>query len=307
MLVVASGLLAVAGVLLATGAPLPLSIGPGPAPEPAPGDHADDGSPEAPETSGEQGNGPASNRTASEPEIDDEPDDESSRSLLLVVGDSRLTSAERELRTALEQLGFAVDLVEDHDGAQEVTSQTDVVVISKTVNSDEIADTFLETRSGLVFWEDNAQAIEQGGKVVGEAGEGTRGLGTVDVINPEHTAWHHPQAEVYVNPEAPVELRAGLEGTVQFYRAPEEMTFAPTENGRPLVAPSATWVAAYGPERGGDRYVYYVIEADAGLADGTAAHGRRVYFGLYDDTFPALTAEGRSLFEAAVEWAAASP
>jgi hypothetical protein len=228
---------------------------------------------------------------------------EATRTALLVVGDETLTEAERTLRTALEELDFTVEVIEDAASSLELAARSDVVVISKTVHSDQVADTFLETPTGVVFWEDNAQVVEQRGDREGEPSGGIRGLATIDVVNPEHTAWHHPESDVYVNPEAPEDLRAGLAGPVRFYREPAEMTFAPASDGRSLVAPSATWVAAYGS---GDSalYVYYVIEADAGLADGTRSHGRRAYFGLYDDTFPLLTPEGRSLFDAALLWAA---
>lgn len=228
---------------------------------------------------------------------------EMARTALLVVGDEMLTEAEQTLRTALEELDFTVEVIEDAASSLELAARNDVVVISKTVQSDQVADTFLETPTGVVFWEDNAQVIEQRGDREGEPSGGIRGLATIDVVNPEHTAWHHPESDVYVNPEAPEDLRAGLAGPVRFYREPAEMTFAPASDGRSLVAPSATWVAAYGSGDSG-LYVYYVIEADAGLADGTQSHGRRAYFGLYDDTFPLLTPEGRSLFDAALRWAA---
>lgn len=219
------------------------------------------------------------------------------RRLLLVVGELALTAPEQDLRTALEEFGFAVEVADDNEADAEVASAHDVVVISKSVHSVQIADRFLTTPTGVVFWEDNAQAIEQGG---------TRGLATIDVVNPESTAWHLPGTDVHVNPDAPEELRAGLSGPVTLYREPAEMTFAPVADGQSTVAPSADWVAEHA-EAGSGRYVYYVIDADAGLADGTRSHGRRVYFGLYDETFPLLTTEGRALFEAAVEWAATGP
>lgn len=224
--------------------------------------------------------------------------------LLLVVGDESLRPAEEDLLTGLEEaLGFTVEIMDDADVTDDAASRHAVVVISKSVRSEEIADKLLETQAGVVFWEDNAQVVEQGGDEVGVEGGGSRGLATIDVINPESTAWHHPATEVYVNPDAPAELRAGLSGSVSFYREPADMTFAPTVDGASTVAPSAMWIAEY-DHQGNGRYVYYVIEADAGLADGTETHGRRVYFGLYDETFPLLTEDGRALFDAAVTWAA---
>jgi hypothetical protein len=277
-----------------------------------PGSSDDVDTPPAPE-----GAGPADpvepEEPASEPEGQDDPQAterahgdrpvDTARIALLVVGDELLTDAERTLRAAIEGLGFTVEVVEDAAIGRELAARSDVVVISKTVSSELVADTFLETPAGVVFWEDNAQVIEQRGERQGEPSGGIRGLATIDVVNPEHTAWHHPASDVYVNPAAPEDLRAGLAGPVRFYRETAEMTFAPVDDGGPLIAPSATWVAAYGAGDSG-RYVYYVIEADAGLADGTPSHGRRAYFGLYDDTFPLLTPEGRSLFDAALLWAA---
>lgn len=213
---------------------------------------------------------------------------------VLVVGEEPPLSAEEEIIEAVEGLGFDVTVVLDEDVDEARDAGASVIVVSKTVSSHAIADVLLTTDSGVVFWEDNAQAIEQGG---------SGGLATIDVEDPDATDWHRGGEHVHLNPDAPEELRAGLTGRIRFYEEHDEITYAPLDGDTSTVAPSAVWVAEM-EEEGDGRYVYYVIEADAGLADGTDSHGRRVYFGLYDETFPLLTTDGRALFDAAVRWAA---
>ena len=225
------------------------------------------------------------------------------RSALLVVGGVSLNAAESEVRSVLRDDGFVVDVVEDSAVRADDADGNDVILISKTVESVAVDGTFKTTDVGVVFWEDNAQAVETGGEE-GSVGTGTPMLATIGLVNPSSTAWHAAGTDVYVNPAAPDVLRGGLTGPVRFYASRREMTFAPRENGATTLPASATWVAEYA-EAGDGRYVYYVIDENAGLADGTDRHGRRAYFGLYDASFPDLTADGLRLFRAAVAWAAA--
>lgn len=47
-----------------------------------------------------------------------------------------------------------------------------------------------------------------------------------------------------------------------------------------------------------------MYEAGDELADGTTAAGRRTWFGAYDETLYFFTADGWTLFDAAVLWTA---
>jgi hypothetical protein len=125
-------------------------------------------------------------------------------------------------------------------------------------------------------------------------------MATIDNDGSMGTAWHAEGQSVYVVPTAPPELAAGLVGAINLYTHPAQITYAPVGDLPATGEVIARW------SFGDGRVPIYVYEKGALLADGTAAAGRRVYFGLYDDTFSALTADGLALFDAAVEWAAVS-
>jgi hypothetical protein len=160
-------------------------------------------------------------------------------------------------------------------------------VISKTVESDYVGATFRDATAGVLFWEDNAQALAM--------------MATINDSSHSDTAWHSTATTVEIDGAAPAALRAGLDGQITLLQQSGEITYAPADGADSTLGVGAIRVASMG---GGDpRSVYYVYPAGATLADGSAAAGRRVFFGLYDDTYQTLSPEGHALFDAAVDWA----
>lgn len=216
----------------------------------------------------------------------------------MVVGEAgSLNASERLLRDHLRTRGYLVTTADDDDPTSH--GDQDLIVISKTVESTAVGNRYTETAAGMMTWEDNAQAIEQGGSA-DEQGTGTPMLSWIDLVNPDDTAWHAPDQTWHLDPEAPAELRAGMKGSTPIYTSTGETTYAPAG----ALPDAATVVASI--DEGDPRTTYYVYDEGAQLADGTPSPGRRVYFGLYDDTFAQLTPEGLALFDAAVSWAADS-
>ncbi|MEX2513038.1 MAG: hypothetical protein WD398_09040 [Cyclobacteriaceae bacterium] len=122
-------------------------------------------------------------------------------------------------------------------------------------------------------------------------------MGFSDNDGTEGTAWHVEGKGWHILQDVPHGLNAGLSGTLDIYHQPEEITYSP--NGSEVPA-SAIVVAELYP----DDYhkTYYAFEKGAVLGDASRAAGRRIYFGLYDDTFKSLTEEGLQLFNAAIQW-----
>lgn len=203
--------------------------------------------------------------------------------LLLVGNPGSLNESERALESRLGTLGREVR-VRDDDGFE--TGQTGgcgLVVVSKTVSSNRVGSRLRPVSCPVLFWEDNAQMIHM--------------VSTIDNDGSNGTTWHGTENDIYVRSDAPASLRAGISGEVDIYTRHDEITFAPRED----LVDDAIVVAEF-DEAGGDP-VIYALERGARLADGSSAAGRRVYFGLYDDTFRLLNAQGLALFDAAVAWA----
>lgn len=201
----------------------------------------------------------------------------------LVVGDpGALNGSEQQIGDRLEASGFDLRVVED---STIVPASCGVIVLSKTSESEDLGDRLKSAPCGIVFWEDNQQTLGM--------------LATIYNDGDQGTAWHATRDEVVVDGDAPAELRGNLTGEVEFYVSDDEITYAPDGD----LPASAIVIAELGEPTNG-RTAFYAFEADAPLADGTPAAGRRVYFGLYDDTFRLLTPDGLALFDAAVAWAA---
>lgn len=220
----------------------------------------------------------------------------SPQSILLVVGDpDSPNESEQLLRDHVDERGFEVVVADDDDSDDVAVEEHDLVIVSKTVESTKVGDAFTEASAAVMTWEDNAQAIEQDG-TPDEQDTGSGMLSWIDVVNPDDTAWHAPGEDWIVDPDAPAALRAGLSARTPVYTTADEMTYAPAGT----LPEEATVVAAFGEDEA--RVTYYVYDEGDRLADGTAAAGRRIYFGLYDDTFSQLSSAGIDLFDAAVDW-----
>lgn len=196
--------------------------------------------------------------------------------VLVVVGSPMLNVSEQLLIEHLEDLDFNVDVVDD-DALDRGRRAVDLIVVSKTVQSETVGQQLNDAAAGVLLWEDNLQRRGLMGLVMDDGSGGT--------------AWHNRGTSIVVEPGVPVEITERGAGPVTLYDAPDEITYGPSP------VPSADIVA----RTADDRAAIYTVEAGRELAVGRAA-GRRAYFGLYDDTFRRLTSEGRALFTAIVRW-----
>lgn len=195
--------------------------------------------------------------------------------------------SERTIRDRLREIDPDLVLIDDEDFVPGDTVGVDLFVVSKTVEDTLVRDGLKGCPCGVFFWEENLQML--------------RDLATVDNDGSDGAFWHKPGSRVYVRPEAPEALRAGLAGTIEFYDREAEISYGKRQD----MPPGAVLVADHGAP-GGHRAIY-AIERGATLADGTPAAGRRLFFGLHRDTYSYLTPEAASLFEAGLAWALGRP
>ena len=209
-------------------------------------------------------------------------------SVYVVVGEAGSPNgAEKALRARLETLVGAVAFLDDDRVSNNSVTGCRLVVVSKTVTSTKVGNRLKPVSCGVLFWEDNLQKLDMMATIRNDGSSGT--------------AWESRGQTLYVRSDAPSELRDGMAGSVAFYTGSGTITHSPS--GEPL--PAAAMVVAE-MNQGSSRKAIYVYDKGRPLADGSAAAGRRVYFGLYDDSFDDLTPDGLRLFDAAARWAAGS-
>jgi large repetitive protein len=203
--------------------------------------------------------------------------------ILLVVGNSaELNRSEQQIQARLESNGYHLLIINDTLEKDELNG-IDLIIVSKTVNSKSVGTRYKNVTCGFMTWEDNLQMRQFMGFSNNDGSGGT--------------AWHSKNQTWNVLSSAPNYLRAGITGEVAVFKEADEMTYSPNES---TVPKSATVVAELYP---GDYHkTYYVFEKGSILGDGSVAKGRRIYFGLYDDTFRTLNDNGLKLFDAAVVW-----
>lgn len=204
--------------------------------------------------------------------------------MYIVPHPDSLNGSEKEIgERAAELSGLPVVRIDEHAFTPSDLDRCALVLISKNVDDNVLGDAAKPARCGIVFWEENQQQL--------------RMLATMDNDGSRGNTWHTRGQRVYVPPDAPEELAAGLSGMIELFDRVDEMSFG----RRGEVPESAFVVAEY--EEPGNHKVVYAYERGALLADGTTAAGRRVFFGLYRDNYGHLSEDGHRLFDAALRWA----
>lgn len=199
---------------------------------------------------------------------------------LLVVSNNApsLNAADTAVIARLESLGWQVWVVGALESETSDGDAKQLIVVSSTIPSGDVADKFQMSPVPLINWE---QALQDNLLMTGDSGGIDR-----DSIDDQ------TQLEI-VNAAHP--LAAGLSGGVV------TVATAPSSFSWGFPADSALEIA----QVPGDptRFPIYAYETGAALIDGTAAPARRVNFMLTDDAFLNLNEDGLNLFDAAVVWA----
>ncbi len=218
------------------------------------------------------------------PDPDPDPPPVVDRIVYLVSHPDSMNGSEKEIGArAAELTGLPVATIDDHAFTVADLEKCRLVLMSKNVDDNVIGNRLKDTPCGVLFWEENQQQL--------------RMLATIDNDGSDGGVWHTQGQMVWVPPEAPEALRAGLSGEVDLFDRVDELAF-----GRAGQVPETAIVLAEYREPAGHRVVY-AYDRGATLADGTPAAGRRVFYGLYRDNYHHLTPEGSHLFDTLLMWA----
>jgi hypothetical protein len=201
--------------------------------------------------------------------------------VLLVVADPGLSTAPSDAAVAdrLASMGFEVNVVDDNGIRANVAFGQKLILISSTVNSGNIGDTFKSSEVPVLIWE---EANQDDFAMTTDEPDFTRGLSEAGT-ELELTLPDHP-------------LSAGFSaGTLSVLNSPEPMGWGYPGQDAIIIA------SAPGEP---DQSVLYGYDTGGEMMGGFLAPARRVLFFLTDDAFNALNADGLKLFDAAVGWAA---
>jgi hypothetical protein len=202
------------------------------------------------------------------------------RNALLVTGSSTLNSAETALKTRLENLGFTVTAKVAGSNQNSAIKTTDadgkaLVLISSTVTPVNVGAKFANVAVPVINWE--ADIFDD--------------MGMTDPPTSEFGTTTNQTDVAIINASHP--MAANLTGTVNVVSAASSFSW-----GKPSA--TATKIATLA----GDATRIAIFGYDTGIVmPAFTAQARRVGFFLTDTNGANLTANGGSLFDAAVKWA----
>lgn len=198
-----------------------------------------------------------------------------------------MNASEHAIEDRVEALtGLSVEPITDEEFVEADTVGCRMILLSKTADDAIIRDRIKEAPCGILFWEENEQTLQD--------------LATVVSHGEDLAFWHDPGSRVWVRPEAPAALRAGLSGEVELYVPLDSLVDVSYGKWEHMRGTAATIVAEL-DRPGYHKAIYYYDRGDT-LADGTVAAARRLFFGLHRDTYRHLSDAGRDLFDVAVLW-----
>jgi glucose/arabinose dehydrogenase len=198
-------------------------------------------------------------------------------SVLLVAGSTTLGAGDAAVKTRLEGLRYTVVVADDNVVTAADAAGKEVVLVSSSSSSSAIGTRLRDVGVPVIVWE-SALLDDMGltGTVLNTDFGELAGKTTVTIAAPGDP------------------LAAGLTGTPVIHSSAQTLKW-----GRPAAA--AVRVATIAGDA--TRPTIFRYSAGATLASGSAAPARRVGFFLHDLSPTTLTANGWSLFDAAVTWA----
>nr|MBA3470161.1 hypothetical protein [Herpetosiphonaceae bacterium] len=194
--------------------------------------------------------------------------------LFVVNNEGSLNAGDTAVRNRLAGLNYTVTVKTASTATASDATGKMLVLISSSVSSGSVADTFKSVTVPVIVWE---QAIYDDmamtGTILG-ADYGTASASSLTISNPGHA------------------LAGGLSGTVTVFTAAAAMPYGfPTANAISL-APQGT---------SNTKQVYFAYDKNALMSGGFSVNARRVGLFWVDTATP--TNEAWTLFEAAVNWA----
>jgi len=202
------------------------------------------------------------------------------RGALLVLSGTdpaTLNASDGILKSRLESRGYFVEAVSSVTDDVSMATGKDIVIISSTVPSGNVVETYKDVAVPVIEWEQAIQDDMAMTTVGGTTDRGTTtGLTTIEIVNASHP------------------MAAGLPaGVLTIVSAGSELAW-----GQP--AATAQVVARL---VGTQNACIYGYDKGALLTDGTPAAERRVLFFMTDNVAAVMNADAFKLFDAAIDWA----
>jgi hypothetical protein len=193
-----------------------------------------------------------------------------------VVGSPLLGAGDAAVRDRLAAAGYAVTVVDDGVSAASDAAGKELLAISSTVSSSLVGSRFRDVAVPAVVWE---------GGLFDDMGMAPTGSGSYG---------EPPGQTSIVIADAGHPLAAGLTGTRAVTTSAQTLKWA---------RPGATATKAATMPGDASQATIFGYEAGASMP-GTTAPARRAATFLHDTTAGTLTADGRTLLDATLAWAA---
>jgi hypothetical protein len=197
--------------------------------------------------------------------------------LFVVANANSLNASDALVRDRLQAKGYYLQIVSATEDDVSMAAGKDIVIISSTITSGDVAGTYKNVAVPVIEWEQAIQDDMAMTTVGGSADRGTTaGQTQIDIVNP-----NHPMA-------------AGLPaGPVTIVNTAMELPWGQPDTNAQVVARivgTTDHASIYGYDKG------------AILTDATAAPERRVLFCMTDNVAAAMNEIGLKLFDAAINW-----
>ncbi len=200
----------------------------------------------------------------------------------IIGGNASPSASDAAIATHLGQLGFEVLVYDDEPGnrpnATTLAAEYDIVVISSTTNSGNVAGEFVGVPVPVVFWEQALLRADRMG--LAESGNTVGDVTAISILENTH----------------PITTGHGV-GALSVFSAPSTMSV-----GFSQYAPGATVLATRAGATGDATII--AAEVGAQLLGGQTAPDRRVFLFFEDNSWLTATHHGQHLLENAVCWAA---
>lgn len=205
--------------------------------------------------------------------------------IAMICGAVPPSAADQAIADYLNDLGMVVATYDDDPGnrptAAALAAMSDLIVVSSSIASGNVAGEFRNQPVPLIHWENALNRVER--EPLASDGLTVGGQSAIRIAEIEHPILH----------DMPV-------GLVPVFNSPVTLSLATG-----TIAPGAVALAT----REGFPGQPAILAADTGalLLNGAIAPAKRVFFFLEDNSWPATNETGRRLFRQAVEWALARP
>ena len=197
------------------------------------------------------------------------------KQVLFVVGNPTLNSSDSAVNAIMTgELGYSVTVIDDDVATAADANGKDLVLISSTVSGNTVGATFANTSTPVLLYEKDLQD-DMGMVASGSGQKGSTTTSGVDIADATHP------------------LAGDLGGMVYVFNNSQIVNWGVPNGNATIIAQKIN----------STNVLYYAYESGA-VMPGQTAPARRVFNFLHDNSAQDLTARGKQLFKASIQWTA---